>query len=291
MNLHTKQRLKKLFGYPAFFLFAFWLMLFLTFPYDLIGERAHQAAAAAGWELSFRSIGPGLFGVTAKGVSIGPKKKESILEAPKTLLIDKVKLRPSLFPLGVAFDASLGGGSLGGAMSLFGDLKVEVRGKGVDLGKTNLADLAGFHLGGSVNLALDLKTEKRDLVKSVGRLSLSGERMNLSGVKAYGFELPETDLGRLDSEFKIEGGKASIVSCRLAGADLDAIAEGEIILASHLPLSALRVKLKMKPADAYLQKNSLVRNGLTMAMTKDKDGYFGASLERALGNPQFKPLR
>src|SRR5690242_16532457 len=99
------QTWKLVVGYAAFFVVALIIGLYITFPYDALKERAQIEAANSGYFIRMDSLGPGLFGITAKDVKISKKIEEGAQSdtPPPSLSLDSVSVRPALFPPGISY--------------------------------------------------------------------------------------------------------------------------------------------------------------------------------------------
>lgn len=291
MNSSKKTRLKKLLGYPAFFGAAFLAMLYLTFPYEALGELAREQAARSNIVLGFSRLGPGLLGIKARGVSVKLPKQDGQPAEPEPVLIDSVSLRPSLFPPGIKCSAELFGGSLTATWGALGNPKLTLRAKGLDLVKTNAKAAVGLDLTGKLGAAVDLQLDKKDNAKTTGRISLTAEGLLINGGTVANYDLPKIDLGRLEAELKLEGGKAVVQTFRGNGKDIEANLEGDVGLGQKPLMSTLKLKVQFKPSEDFLRRNSLIATGLGFAMTKDSRGFFAADIQGMLGNPRFKPVK
>src|SRR5262249_57043054 len=109
-------RWQKIAGYIAFALFAFVFWFWITFPYDAARKRLVAEAAAQGYRLDIGRIGPGLLGMSASNLRISKKVQDGAADSPVALVIRSASMRPSLFPLGIAFSASSLGGKINGSL-------------------------------------------------------------------------------------------------------------------------------------------------------------------------------
>jgi type II secretion system protein N len=292
MTQTKRTRLKRFLGYPAFFMAAFSLMLFLTFPYEVIGEQARIAARKSRIDLSIGSIGPGLFGIRAKDVRVTLPRQPGQAAEPEPIRIDAVSVRPALLPPGVKYSVKIFGGSIEGSLGLLGkNPKLDVNAKGLDLTRANAKAAVGLDIGGRLNGVVKLTLDKKDTSKTTGRIALSGDGVIINGGTVANIDLPRVDLGHLEAALKLDQGKAAVETFRSQGADVESELEGDITLAQKLAFSTLKLKLRFKPSDDFLRKNSFIQSGLAFAMSKDSRGFYSASIERMLGNPSFKPIR
>jgi type II secretion system protein N len=294
MNPLLRERLLRYVGYPAFFAFALGLMLFLTFPYGLLKERVVAMAKQANIPLSIDSMGPAFFGVRAKGVHLllsKAEKAEGQDAAAAPLTADEVILRPGIFPPGIRYSAKLFGGSVEGRIGTGKRPHLELHAKGLDLERSNSKAALGLDLAGKLGATVDLDVDRENNAKTVGQILLSGNGITINGGTVAQYDLPRVEVGLLDAELKLDAGKASVKSFKAEGADVDATVEGDINLAQKLLFSNLRLKLKFKPSEDFLKRNSFIQTGLGFAMGKDSRGYHTINVERMLGNPRFQPVK
>ncbi|MFN7134162.1 MAG: type II secretion system protein GspN [Myxococcales bacterium] len=292
MSPTTKERLKKFFGYPSFFFSAFGLMLYLTFPYATVAERiSAEAKKNGGLNLHIGKLGPGFLGLKAKEVAITPPRAEGQQGELVPVVIDEVSARPSLFPLGLAFNAKLFGGQVKGSFSPLRRSQLLLTAREVELARGNLKSALGLDLSGKLGANINLAFDPNDFTKAVGRVQLEGQELVINGGTVANYDLPKVDLGTLDADFKFEDGKAVVESFSAKGSDVEAALEGQMTLASKLMYSMLQFDLKFKPAEDFLKRNSFIATGLSFAMTKDPQGYYKAKVDRLFGNPRFSPQR
>ncbi len=301
MDATTKTRLVRFAGYPAFFLAAFLVMLYLTLPYPLIAEQLAAAGRSAGFTVAVGSIGPGLEGVRAKAVRITLPRQEGQSAEPQPLLIDELNFRPTLFPLGASFHAHLFDGTADGSLGLGKKPRVELRLKAVDLARANAKEALGLDVAGKLTGALNVESSEPvsfgprgleyDASKLSGNLGLAADGLAINGGTVANYDLPKVEVGRLDAAVKIDPGKASVSTFRTSGNDAEASLEGEINLQKLLAVSPLKLKLRFKLTDDFLKRNSFIQTGLNFAMSRDPKGYYGATVDRTVGNPRFSPNR
>lgn len=301
MDATLKTRLVRYAGYPAFFLFAFLAMLYLTLPYPVIAEQLAAAGRSAGFTVAVGSIGPGLSGLRAKSVRVAPPRQEGQSAEPEPMVIDELNLRPTLFPLGATFHARLFDGTADGSVGLGKKPRVELRLKALDLAKSNSKGAFGLDVAGKLNGALNVESSEPvsfgargleyDGSKLSGNLGLGAEGLTINGGTVSNIDLPKVDVGRLDAVVKIEPGKASIATFRTSGSDAEVSVEGDITLQRLLAVSPLKLKLKFKPSDDFLKRNSFIQTGLSFAMSRDPQGYYAANIDRTVGNPRIMPHR
>ena len=293
MSPTAKNRLQLFVGYPAFFSFAFVLMLYITFPYGALADRLSlEAKRSANLDIKIGSLGPAFLGFTARKVAITPPKQEGQTAEPEPIVIDEVFVRPTVLPLGVAFKSSLFGGTVSGSfVPLRSRPQLLLTAKNVDLGKSGSKAAMGLDMAGTLGASVDVTYDPTDFSRSSGKVSLSGGALLINGGTVMQYDLPKVDLGQLDAEVKIDQGKATIEAFTLKGNDVEAEISGEVVLAQKLPFSSLNLKVKFKPQDDFLKRNSFIATGLNYAMARDSKGYYTANVDRFLGNPHFAPVR
>ena len=290
MSALLKKRWFKAAAYAAFFSFAFTVMLYVTFPYKEVADRIEAEARTANVGLRIGAKGPSMYWIKAKNISLTPPKQEGSPE-PQAIPLDEIKVRPTLFPLGVAFQAKFFGGTVEGSTGVPGKRSnVDVHIKGLDLSKTNSKAAVGLDLAGRLDSDVDLTLDP-DGTKITGKMSFNGTGVVINGGTVAQYDLPKVELGRLDMAFKIDAGKATVEFFKTQGADVESSLEGDVQLAQKVMMSALKLKLKFKPADDFLKRNSFIQTGLNFAMSKDAKGFYTVNVNRVLGNPGFQPQR
>jgi type II secretion system protein N len=292
MTQTKKQRIKKAIGYSAFFSAAFLLMLHLTFPFDAVGDLVREHAKRSGIELTLGDVGPGLLGMKAEKITVVLPKKEGqpAAAAPEPLHIDKITARPSLFPPGVALSVDAFGGTINGSFGALGTPSLHLRAKGIDLVKSDSKAAIGLDLEGRLGGAIDL-TMPEDSTKMSGRVSFLGDDLLIKGGTIGHYDLPKVELGKLEVDLKLDGGKATVQTFTANGSDLEGKIEGEASLAPKLPLSTLKLKMSLKPSAEFLKRNPIIQTGMSFAMAKDSRGFFNSNVGGALGNPRLTASR
>lgn len=290
MTPTTKTRLLKGLGYSAFFSFAFGLMLWFTFPFRTVADIAQAQARKSNLGLEIGEIGPSLLGIKARRIELTPPRQEGSPE-PEPIPIDEVKLRPTLFPAGVAYQARLFGGTVAGRVGLLSKTpSIVATAKGLELGRANAKAAVGLDLGGRLDASVDVVLNP-DGTKIAGKVTLNAEGLVIHGGTVAHYDLPKVDLGRLEVSLKAEGGKGTIDFFKSQGADVESSLEGELALAQKPLLSPLKLKLKFKPADPFLDRNSFIKTGLNFGGSRDPRGFYTVSIGRVLGNPSFAMQR
>ncbi len=302
---------KKIVGYTAFTIFALVACLYLTFPYEIIEQQLVAGAKGAGYHVTMDPLGPGLLGVTATNVKVA-KSLESMAmpldgsdpKPPEKLLIDRISVRPSLFPPGVSIRAKLLDGTVNVGVGGLGNVKVAVSLDDLDLSKGNLKGFSGMDLSGTLegDVALDLpralnpatKQMEPDLAQANGTIELDGRSLSINGgtitVPMYGtptpLDLPKVVLGDVAGKIKIEKGLTTIDTFRGKSEDLELIIGGTIKLAKKLDYSELAVSLKLKAEQEFVKRLGMIGMGVSMMQADKQDPTFrSACITGYVGKP------
>jgi type II secretion system protein N len=322
MATETKiARWKLVLGYGAFAVAAFFLCLMLTFPYDSLRRIAVEAAADAGYALHIGSLRPGLRGLTATNVRLH-KTPHGISSELRTLLtsprgvpagaeelgeplhVDSVAVRPSLFPLGLAFHVDALKGSIRGSVGGIKDVRVAVKLNGLDASGGNLPAFSGVDLegtlGGSLNLTLPQNRGQPDLAQASGELALDSQGLIIKGgtvtVPMYGqptpVDLPRIALGELTARLKLDKGQGTVEALESKSEDLEIQGSGTLRLAQRLDLSQPDMDIKLRAEPAFVSRLGILGAGLSVLPTDKADPKFRvAHLSGFLNRPNFGPAR
>lgn len=287
----------KYIGYVAFFLFAFVVSLYWTFPWNVAKARVlAEASKATGMAIEAKSLEPDwVTGFEAQKVSLRPAKFDEPIE------IERVNARAHLLPLFT--------GGKGGTVSLpmaqgqveadvvDSKSKTEVKAnlQGLQLALVpGLKDTIGVPLSGKADLVVDLALDKAKPEASSGVLQLKGSGLELlKGGKVGGMTLPfELNIGDFDWRVPLEQGKAQLSKLKIEGGDVLVELDGTITMAKDPMRSVLNLTVKFKPADAFLKKEPLLGALLNnIRRAKGKDGFYGYAATGTLKHPRFFPKR
>lgn len=308
--------------YPAFFVLALWIALYLTFPGDALRDRVEvEARNRLGMEVQIGSASlAGLTGITLRNVSWLPNDatpppsstggEEAAVAEGETaaapvpvvdhrVVLDRVTVKARVLSLlrgkqAFTFDIDAWGGNAEGRYEAASDGSFSVQAKlaGLDLAKAPLRPLAGIDLAGRLDKAdIVLTSTGKDLTKASGNLVLKGDELQLKGGEVQGFTLPAMALGTLDGHVIIDNGKASFETFQLKGQDLEAAIDGSVRLGTKVATSTLSGRLKLKPSDEWWSKNEGLKSMADFALPVGKDGWRTVSLYGQLGKPAFRPQR
>ena len=296
-------------GYAAFSVLAFFFFFYVTFPYGALRERLQAEAAAQGYQVEMRGMGPGFFGVTARGVSILRRPAPGENAKVEPLEVDSIAFRPSLLPLGLAFRASLMDGTITGSVGGLGDLDVDLEASDLDLSGGNMKAFSGLDLSGTVNARLTLdvprvtpagpgqRAAEPDFAQATGSLVLDGEHVVLNGgtvtVPMYGqptpVDLPKITLGQLDGRIAFDKGQGKVDKLDAQSTDVDLRGSGSVKLARRLEFSELNVELRFKPDPQFQKRLGMIGAGMAMLQTDRQDPQYRlARVTGFLGRPSFR---
>jgi type II secretion system protein N len=311
-------RWKVIAAYTAYSLFALLFCLYLTFPYDAVKQRVTAAATAAGLSLTIDSLGPGLFGVTARNLRVNkvltPEQQRLATETgtpePTPLEIDSVAVRPALIPPGLAFRAKALGGTVSGSVGALGATRVSVTADGLDFSKGNLKGFTGLDLAGQGELSFNLSVPSSggsgkaaaepDLGQANGALELSVENLTVNGgnltVPMYGqptpVALPKVQLGNVEGKLKFEKGLGTLENLGTKSPDLELAAVGTLKLAKRLDYSEPAIDVRLKLDADFLKRLGMIGSAASMLPADPKDpGWRAFKVRGFLGRPDFPDFR
>lgn len=297
MSIFSLNSFLKYLAYAAFFMFAFVISLYLTFPWGVAKDRAlAEASRATGMDIQAKSLVPNwVTGVVAKDVEI----TTGSLNEP--LKLDSLNARVHLLPF-------LTGG-VGGTVSLpiaQGTLDAEVVDsksktevsatiEGVQIALIpGLKESLGVPLSGTLSLDMDVELDKAKPESSSGVLHLKGSALELlKGGKVGGMTLPfELAIGDFDWTIPVEQGKAKLTKLGIKGDSVELELDGTITLAAQPERSVLNLVVKFKPSEAFLKKEPLLGALLNnIRNAKGSDGFYAYALTGSAKHPRFFPKR
>ncbi|ADO70976.1 type II secretion system protein GspN [Stigmatella aurantiaca] len=335
MATEKPARWKIVLGYSAFTVLALVVCFLLTFPYSALRARAATEALRAGYALRIGSLRPGLIGMTARDVRLSvppaPLSAETMaaltsgdpdavkLLAPaelgEPLILESVFARPTLFPLGVAFEAQVMGGTVSGSIGGRTERRLKVRLAGLDPSQGNLKNFTGLDMVGRLNGSLELllppgvgtggKPGEPDLAQADGELALEGQGLQINGsVPGTGLVgqspvallfpegLPSIPLGELQGVVRFEKGQGTVETLQLRSDQLELQATGTLRLKPRLQYTepAMDVRLRVEPE--LVQKLGAAGAGLSfLPPDKDDPKFRAGRLSGSLGKLSFLPKR
>ncbi|MBN1203826.1 MAG: type II secretion system protein GspN [Myxococcaceae bacterium] len=323
-------RWKIVLGYTAFTVFALVACFFITFPYSTLRARIATEALKTGLVVRIDTLRPGFIGVVAKGVRLsqppGPLSAETTAaltsgdpdtarmlgpaELGEALVVDSLFVRPTLFPLGVKFQASALGGEISG---MFSQAKEQYIGLQLDkLDPSTLKGLTGLDLEGRLSGSLKLTLPRQpgvggkpgapDLSQADGELSLEGQNLLLKGsVEGSGVAdkgspiallfpggLPRVPVGELQALIKFEKGQGTVETLRLGGDQLEIVGSGTLKLKQRLQYAEPLMDIKIRVEPELVKELGTAGLGLSILPPDKEDPKFRVGrLSGSLGRPSF----
>jgi type II secretion system protein N len=259
-------------GYTSFFLFAFILSAYRTFPYerlrDYICTKVAESSGPDPMTLSIGELTPSwLTGVKLEDVTL--QRPAATPDAqPTNLHFDKVSARVSLLSLllgsqKLSVAAEVGDGTIDAKLDQDAESQhVEAELTDVDLQKLGLGGYVGVPLKGKATGTATL-TLAQDPLKSAGEVKLEVAGLHVGDGKAKikapgmpsGLTLDEVDAGKLQLELHAQDGNAELTRFYASGKDLKVEGSGNLRIAIPTRLSRLDVILELKFSDAYKNKS------------------------------------
>lgn len=284
-----------LFGLACFLVFAS-----LTFPDAALRARLQAEADRAGLVLRMEGLSAGLFGATASRVRLSRASDPG----GEPLLVDRLTVRPMLFPPGLSVRAALFGGTATASLASSGK-SVGIVLSGIDLSRSNLKALSGADAEGKVDgrLTLDLpagRGSEPQLARASGELRLGGQGLLLRGgtvtVPIAGtptpVDLPRAALGTLEATVTFQEGAGTVQRFRIKGDDLEATASGTLKLAPRVEYVELAVPMKLRLEAEFLKRLGVIGVGYSaLPPDPEQPGFRDARLGGYLGKPTFTPGR
>lgn len=283
-------------GYGLFAVAALLVSLYLTFPAEAVGQRlAHEVRVRSGgaYTLRFKELSPWrLTGFAAEAVSLRVSRGP---QPPIDIAVDDLKARLRLLPLLLARLSASARVDLGqGAI----DVVVTPRGPGavdadLSIDELNLASpplipkLVGLTLGGK--LEGTATTEWRpDAKATTGKARFKLANASVGPGTVQGFTLPATELGTLEPELVIDGGRLRVASFKQEGGQIQVKVTGGVQLRPQVEQSQLDLCVMLKGDPTYLRKNPNMESALQLAearFRKDPQGFLNIPLGGTVSEP------
>jgi type II secretion system protein N len=283
--------------YGAFFFIVLVLAVLVTFPWDTLARRIEEevARSSPGTTLVIGEIGPSLpVGVRLANVVYQSEGKNGA--APSKWTVDRIRLKPVWWSLlrgrpGVSFAVDLLSGQLTGSATKSKEgttVSASFDHMLLDEGKV-VEEALGVPLAGTLHGSLEA-TATADGKLTTAHLLATVDDAKVKGGKVAGFTLPTMDLGRPEVDLVVEKGEAKLVKCEAKGKDVTLTATATSTLRPQLGFSPVKGQLKVKPAEAFLDKNPALKAGLSLAGSfKKPDGSLEFPLNGTLSKPVSLP--
>lgn len=282
-----------------FGLVCFVFFLSLTFPADAARARLEAEAARTGLVLRMDTLSAGLFGISASQVQVSRASDPDA--AP--LLVDRLTLRPILFPPGLSVRAGLLGGTATASFPSSGQ-SMRLKLSGIDLARANLKVLTGIDAEGKVDaeLALDMPLVRGepDLSQASGVLRLNGTDLVVLGgtvtVPLFGtptpVDMPRAALGTVDGEVTFDKGAGTVQRFHIKGQDLESLTTGTVKMGRRPEYIELALGLRLRPEADFLKRLGVFGAGFTvLPMDGELPGFRDVRVSGYLGKPVFNPGR
>ncbi len=283
-----KMRHIKPLSYVVFFLAAFIVFIFITFPGELIKKRIIaeiESGTPYKVDIEEASISP-LLSIELGGVKLY-KTKDRFLK------IDSLSIRPSVLALILGtkkfpFKAKLLNGEVVGSVSMAGsrtrEIEATVKHVAIDSIPALLSsdDAKLFSLGGVIDGSMHIVLEPQPK----GEFQFEIDRLYMKDIKVKGLSLPSfTDLKSV-VKGSIDGKRTNILAFNVTGRDVDLEITGSTPLFWEIPkggLIDLGYRLQMKGAQMAKYKGLLAPY-----LATQRDGSLGGKILGTIKNPRFE---
>ncbi len=279
MNLELSEVQRKILAYVGvvvFYLFALFIFVRLTFPYETLRQRllAEYNTQQSDKFLQIEHLsGSGLFGVEAEGVrlvEVFSTLADAEAGPPKMLAVESANVGIGaisylLGQIAVDFSANVGGGELSGAFYQDGTgAKIDVEGSLIDIsGLTLLSAGIGLPLGGELGGKVDLFLPEGQMKNAEGTFDLAVTNLTAGDGKAKirdTIALPKLNAGTLTLKAKAEKGRLEIEQFTANGKDFELSAEGRLRLREPFDKSSVSVDATFKFKDAYTSQSDITKS-------------------------------
>lgn len=275
-------------SYVVFFLAAFIVFIFITFPGDLIKKRIiAEIESSTPYKIDIEEAGISpLLSIELSGVKLY-KSKDRVLK------VDSLSIRPSVFALILGtkkfpFKAKLLNGEVVGSVSMAGsrakEIEATVKHVTIDSIPALLSsdDAQLFSLGGVMDGSMHIELEPQ----AKGEFQFEINRLSMKDIKVKGMSLPSfTDLNSV-VKGNIDGKRTNILALNVTGKDIDLEITGSTPLFWDMPkggLIDLGYRLEMKGAQMAKYKGLLAPY-----LATQRDGSLGGKILGTVKNPRFE---
>ncbi|MFO0661028.1 MAG: type II secretion system protein GspN [Polyangiaceae bacterium] len=246
-----KELLRRLFpfaAYGAFYFGAFFLSIYIAFPYDRVRDRVivefakQQKSAAAPMVLDIDELRPYWFsGVELKGVRITIPPKDTFSaskdeeKTPTVIELEEVHARVSVLKriIGkteVNFSAKAFGGDVTGTLTdTSGERSIELDVENVNIGDvTPIASMIGLPMVGTLHGSISLSLPDKRTSKANGTVNMSIAGLSIGDGKSKiknTLALPRMNVGDLTLDAEVAAGAVKVNKFAATGTDLEFAAE------------------------------------------------------------------
>jgi len=277
-------------SYITFFVVAFFVFLFMTFPGDIVKQRiVSEIQNSTPYKVDIQNADiTALLNVSLKGVKIY-KSQNQFLE------LDSLTIKPSLFSVfsdspKVPFNAKLQGGEIEGSVRLSkqknGIQEVQATIKQVKV--DSIPDLISGEGNGEIliNGLMDGELYVNFDPTPKGEFSFEVEGLKIDNLKVKGMKLPS--LSNLKSRFNgdIEDNLTNIKELSMKGNGIDIQITGTIPLLWEISKGGiLDLGYRVEITDSDLAK---YKTFLSPYLAKHRDGSLGGKILGTVKNPRFE---
>lgn len=211
--------------------------------------------------------------LAGQGVTLAPEARKTIIpglawdnawlsaEQGELLRIDKLKVRPHLFPLLVgrvagSAAAELAGGKLELTAAAGGSQAATLHTSGISLAKVPIfKSVLGARAGGTLWSEGSLTRGQQGVN---GQLKLEVNQLELSGVRLGAFPLPDVANMRAQGMVTVTSGRGRLESFTLQGDGIYMRLSGEIPTGTTALTAPLNLTLEIMPRAEFMEKQKLV---------------------------------
>jgi type II secretion system protein N len=277
-------------SYIAFFVAAFFVFLFMTFPGDIVKQRiVSEIQNSTPYKVDIQSAEvSALLNVNLKGVKIY-KSQNQFLE------LDSLTIKPSLFSVfsdstKIPFNAKLHGGEIEGTVRLSkqnnGIQEVQATIKQVKVDSIPALLSQDGEGGVLINGVIDGELYVRFDPTPKGEFSFEVKELNIDNLKVKGMKLPS--LSNLKSRFNgsIEDNLTNIKELSMKGNGIDIQITGTAPILWEISKGGiLDLGYRVEITDNDLAKYKMF---LSPYLARHRDGSLGGKILGTIKNPRFE---
>ncbi len=151
-----------------------------------------------------------------------------------------------------------------------------------------LKEKTGLNIKGTFSLNADIIYDKKESKNNNGRISIEFKGSEIKGGRIMGFEIPPVNTGDLKGDIEIKEGKFKITNFKSKGKDIELRLSGDGNFQSPPARSNLNLSLKVKPAQAFIDREEKLKTVLFgIGNSLDKEGFYNFSVRGTLSSPSF----